>query len=178
MKEGIELPKQTIDALLNRASMFIVPISEGTNEHVEDFKLYGDDSKIIECHSKLQRGDNFFVQEEFAMDIVNYIHYLADYDNEYDRNQMDYHYGIIEASKMTEKQSRYKGIIVDVDVKRVQEIYGNYKAILMNTSDELGYIESQFKKWFNTQFKVKYEDNPCVFLYIVKEEKMKEGTNE
>ena len=205
---GIELSKQTIDALQKGASMFIVPVdfskrpdhkeynnfcskcgSTRSHIHLGDGKYkctyckteyYGQwkvfekgdgrfEDLVFQIPNVLKVDDEFFVQEDFTMWGSNVLYKL-------DGTASD---GFLEtvgitwqdASQMTQEQSRYNGVITEVEAKKAQEIYGNDKAVLMNTADELGYVEDDFKAWFNSQFDVKYEENPMVFL--CKSEKIK-----
>lgn len=97
MKKGIELPKETIDALLNGATKFVMPIKKTCNtckfniEDNNDFDYWNDcrnekseynyeaianipNKKCNEyepaqwfMNRKLQIGDEFYVQEEFCL---------------------------------------------------------------------------------------------------------------
>lgn len=75
--KGIELPKETIEALLNGANKFIVPCSI---KHTCDNFDIAEDREINTCKAcnkihgtPLQIGDKFYVQEEFRIGYWNSI---------------------------------------------------------------------------------------------------------
>ena len=168
---GIEKSKETIDALLNGASMMIEPIDSS-----DDFyRVQGDADGAIAAvftndtfWSKLKIGEGFFVQEEFTEVDANEIKARSQIPNNEQHN-----YDWQNVSQMQEHQSRYKGVVVDVEVKRVQDL----TVKTMRTFLGLSFHEADlhwekfledFIDWFNSQFDVRYEDNPYVFLYTVK----------
>ena len=143
----IELPKQTIEALLNDTSMFIEPIKgfigiKTSKEHEEEAK-----KSFIRIMSKLQIGGEFFIQEDFCEDAVE-IYYKNTSSLEC-ANNTDW----VSAKKMNARQSRYKGVVVDVEVNRVQDLV---------------LIDGMFIDYVNFLDNEVYEDNPYVFLYTVK----------
>ena len=166
MKKGIELPKQTIDALLNSASMFIEPIVhpcdyyssknqqsiriEPENDRWDKDRNYcireegggwQDFTKedfLKYVNAPLQVGDEFFIQEE----IIDFLHFGGGED-------------VTPASQMQEPQSRYKGVVIDVEIKRVGDM-------LMSDIGKCG-LEEEF---ILDEFP--YDNNTFVFLYTVK----------
>lgn len=148
----IELPKETIEALLNGASKFIVPIkSQGlTKLEVNEYHeltcsncghIADNTPKHICLHCEglmcyenapLQIGDEFYVQEEFIMgyaDVEEQLDYRVFYKNETpDLEWCDapedepYPAPFNEASQMTPEQSRIKGKITDVRVKNTNSL--------------------------------------------------------
>ena len=104
--------KQTQEALLNGATALIEPIDEW-NIHVYD------STNEVLCSevSLLQVGDEFYCQEvSHRMAYSQQVLYgkLESYD--------DFTYEV-PASEMQEHQSRFKGIVVSVEVKRVQGLW-------------------------------------------------------
>ena len=128
---------------------------------------------VFQIPNALKVDDEFFIQEDWNYCSIysGHIIYRASFDKNYHSKKLVDKMSWKDASEMRSSQSRYNGVITGVEAKKVQEIYGNDKAVLMNTADELGYVEDDFKAWFNSQFDVKYEENPYVFLY--KSEKIK-----
>lgn len=207
---GIELPKQTIDTLLNGASMIIVPIEDKNisiqldeGEFIQSAYNFecdwckGNDANCtdcyglgrrwdIDCESKkefvdkyypLQKGDEFFIQEEFKyvgckaenspMSTYRRIAY-SDHENYNDKGVATGKAKVIDASQMTQEQSRYKGIVVDVEVKRVQYLARIHLMKMKVPMYSAFSQETYLTMWLEKQG-IKYEDNPYILLYTVKE---------
>jgi hypothetical protein len=143
MQKGIELPKETIEALLNGASMFIVPIDDERIKglHCHGFSLgtlwFSNDknNKPLELANGFkhgvpilpprQIGDEFYAQEPYTCGKKGEnLHYEFDFANAnvFD-DWCDYCCTTnFEPCMMTHKQSRVKGKIVNAEVKKVQDI--------------------------------------------------------
>lgn len=142
----LNLPKESQEALLNGASMFIVPLSNGQ----QDFEEYC--INPIDIISKYQIGDEVYLQEEQSIEDDMIF-------NPYS-----------ESSELTESVIIYKGIITDIEIVKVQKVCGNDKASIMNKEDHLGYIEDIFEDWYNKQYgEGAYKRNDYVFLYTIEE---------
>ena len=161
MKKGIELPKETIDALLGGANMFIMPVH---SDFVENLIDPNKSEYFMDKYCQLQVGDEFYVQEDFATFMFNPIRYKNDSTNPCSVWE--------EASLMTEELSRVKGKIVKIEVKRVQDI--NYQEEFnMGRKFEqdktyIGCNSDYYKNKLGVD--IKYEDNPYVFLYTMEKE--------
>lgn len=118
--KGIEFTQSQIKALENGATCFIFPICNDTNEHLQEYIIYKDDTKLIECHAPIQKGEKFFVQEHYFKNGTE-IHYVIECEKD-TILQADYHVGIIPASQMTYEQSRLKEECVDVRIVRPSQI--------------------------------------------------------
>lgn len=165
--KGIELTPSQIKAVENGATalMFPIPFPMEYIEETNEFQAVIDNCGVFRHTfgevTPLQKGDKFFVQEEFSVLL---------YDN-----------GLISgspfapclpltrpASEMTYEQSRFKDLeCVNVRVVRVQEItYPLWGNIFGRTPD---FIDNEDIKFYNHQMKEQginrtYEDNDYVFL--------------
>lgn len=157
----LNLPKLSQEALLNGANMFLMPCNNELLDY--DCEDFIETSKLLTLkESPYQIGDEVYLQEEFAYDGLN----MLTYKNEWNNTKWEW----FNTSEMKEHQSRYKGVITNIKVVRVQDIIGNNKAILMNRKDHLGYIEDIFEDWYNKQYNESaYERNDYVFLYTIEE---------
>jgi hypothetical protein len=145
----LNLPKESQEALINGASMFIVPLSSGQ----QNFEEYMIDP--IDIISRYQIGDEVYINEPYGFD-KNFNLIYEDDSAWFKVN----HY-----SDMRPYQSRYKATIKDVKVVRVYDLFRfGYSALLGAWSK----TEEDFKDWYNKQYG-NYEDNPYVFVYEVKE---------
>lgn len=165
---------ETVQALLKGATKFIIPLSNtaAVNLTFEQGEYCASEIKgllkeIVNHYSTLQIEDEFYLQEEFQ-DMLGEIHY--------GKTLASHHSKFIDASKMTPEQSRYKGKIAKVEVKRVQEInddtnqimglYG-IEDVVFDEDDRYEQIAT-FKYWYNTQYPEQpYEQNPYVFIYTI-----------
>jgi len=147
----VKLPKQTIDALLDGATIFYIPIELSgfsqavgmTKEDIDDvvikqdgtFSIYFKSGDSQTTKFQLQIGDNFFIQEDFLtysnkscltynpkLELSEGIKYRNDaLDNGVDY-PFDLDYVWKDASQMTLNQSRYKGTVVDIKFKNAKDI--------------------------------------------------------
>ena len=169
MNIGIESTKQTIDSLLNGASVFIDVVNakiEESNISQTSFPFCDMTSgkivmktkfEIIRHYSELQVGDEFFIKEEFVNEYGHEEDYIK-YKNEC-RNSSPLVYWI-PASEMTQEQSRYKGVVIGIEIKRRD-------CILTKEALLLGF-KSEDRESPTDIITNKYPDNPYVFLYTVK----------
>lgn len=154
--KAIELTQTQIKAIENGASMVMVPIDvELDDEYLENFR-----NVFIKFHSPIQKGDKFFIQEDFVM-IVNDICEVKQL-----------------ASQMTYEQSRFKDLeCVDVRVVRIDDIsFGDWACILGGNNKQLVVPTIYMARdYYNQQMKEQninrtYEDNDYVFLVEFKYE--------
>lgn len=199
--KGIEFNKQQLEAYKNGATMFLVPITEILDnglsyvnieirqpskpyiyaEHEDSVRkktLKQPLNKFIEQEAPLQKGDEFFIQEEFIQGFEDFEEQKEDEFKTWYKVDNDLHEWIefeeegvisppwIEASQMQEHQARFKDVVLDVEAKRVQDIFGNEKAIIMGKEDELGYIEDKWLDWLKEQDI--NQEGTYVFIYTVK----------
>ena len=224
---GIQSTKQTIDALLNGASMFIVPIYDKNISIQSDESEFlhsaynfecdwckGKDTNCTDCHgfgrrwdidceskqefisnySKLQIGDEFFIREDFIEKDISESNYFYSVEPEYEqayRNDYsieDKYLNALhpkedelletvdwqDASEMTEEQSRYKGVVVDIEVKKFGDIRTAREmqsTLGTNCISKSGHvcIEDVDKMILGMKSMIQNsKDNPYVFLYTVK----------
>ena len=166
---GIELPKQTINALQKGASMFIVPVPSNIivdeiREDMISYSTYMDGEEeswtndgveeFIQEFSKLQIDHEFFNQEEFYYGKGTHSDVITYSPDKYDKQLLRDR--VIDASQMSQEQSRYKGIVVDAEVKRVGDM-------LISDVNKCG-LEEEF---IFDEFP--HKDNQYVFLYKIKE---------
>jgi len=127
MKKGIEFTSSQVKAFENGATMFMIPISKDTQAWLKNRDL-----AFIEVFAPIQKGDEFFIKEEFAelledVDDIDseMIYYRAEGEIE---DCVDTDYEPIDtpwkpASQMQEHQSRHKNIkCIDVRVARVGDL--------------------------------------------------------
>lgn len=151
--KAVELTQSQIKALEGGASMLILPI---VGISIKNYKVL-DVKSFIYDWCLLQKGDKFFIQEDFVM-IVNDICEVKQL-----------------ASQMTYEQSRFKDLeCVNVRVVKVQnieyetsfKIRGIKKSTFWSDCEnEIGMLED----FYNQQMKEQninrtYEDNDYVFL--------------
>jgi len=204
----IQLPQQTIEALLKGASMFLFPIDEDieiTDILNDGLDLYysinhtptiTSPSVFIENFLPLQVDDEFWVAEEW-LSIKERI-YTKSEAKLIPKEYLDVHYNRlnwIPASEMTEVQSRLKGKVVGIQLKRVDEItkedckkLGQYAEFTTWSSNGGEYppppaqdyaytfdgkvgssdYKNNLKQWLNQQYgEGFYENNPYIPLYAV-----------
>lgn len=172
MRKGIELPKETINALLSGASMFVVPFkkeafnkSEKDNEKLYEsyvHRLQYGQKHFIQDYSRLQISNSFYVQEEFCLTPKSkYCNIILKNDCGAKFIQAGTNIDWCEASKMTYKQSRLKDlVVVDIKIKKVQELSVQEKQnICIIERNEV----ISFADWIKKQ-NINYDDNPYVFL--------------
>ena len=148
----LNLPKESQEALLNGASMFIIPCKliktpmTRKGKHL-GFITYNEESKY-------KIGDEVYIQEE--QDIED--------------DMLFNPYG--ESTELTENVIIYKATIKDVKVVRVHELSDSILVSLdKDLMNSLVYMESKglkhdFRIWYNEQYG-NYNENPYVFLYGV-----------
>jgi hypothetical protein len=172
--KGIELTQSQIKAYENGATMFLFPITTGTeylkrwdnnttisNKMIQDF--------IRDC-SPIKKGDkDIFVKEDFRINGYIDIEYFADYS---EKEKSAYNHQRKLASQMTKKQSRYFfSECIDVRVVRVQKVsFGECTCLLGGTNHNLVIPTIEIaSNFYNQQMQEQginrtYEDNDYVFL--------------
>ena len=142
----LNLPKESQEALLNGASMFIIPINEGTFfiERWNHNTILGNkmiDNFISDC-SPYKIGDKVYLQEYTEMSREGYY----------------------KSEEVKPSQCGYKAIIKDVKVIRVKDFDSLDMGEITATGGRL--FSKPFLEWYNKQYK-NYDENPYVFLYEV-----------
>ena len=171
-KIGIELPKQTIDALLNGANMFIIPINNDNQIWLHDSKC-----KYFEEILPLQAGDEFYVQEDIKICNECCERMSHEYRDCYCSQ------GKIIDAKTTYKQSIVKSNIVNVKIKRIQDININKdftikvkkyfeKFTYHCTTEPINFKRHRAFKEYLKEIEIDYNKNPYIILYTIK---IKEG---
>jgi hypothetical protein len=194
--KNLNLPKESQEALLNGASMFIESYkfktirnwngTENKNPKVlydnnnmpygcELVDIYTDETSectdytFIETPS-YQIGEEVYLQEEF----INQMGRIVYSDTrEFSCSGVE----LIEtASEMEEYQSRWKGVIKNVNVVKIEEITAvqidkilNLKSINKTggiTIENYAELIDIFKDWYNKQYG-NYDKNPYMFLYEI-----------
>ena len=189
----LNLPRESQEALLNDASMFLIPFNEYelfnldeefhnintiyiTNNNIYGYGTSYTDGEFeneweIELNTPYKIGDKVYLQEDFFFsnsELIDYeyIEYCLEHTDT-DIDILDEEGSLLNASQMQENQSRYKAIIKDIKVIRVQEIdideWYNLSNIAWGTN-----IWLSIKNWYNEQYGEKeYSKNPYVFLYEI-----------
>lgn len=182
---GIELPKQTIDAILNGASMFIVPIDFSLRPKHREYNHFcikcdsyrahihlGDGKyKCTYCRREYYSNWKMFEKGDGAFeDLVYQIPGTLKVDDEFFIQSTEY----AEPFNLDNKNKsvfRRKVVIVDVEIKAMQDITFKEKEILTNCNDESKVLCQDehdegviwlFGKLYN------YHQKQYVFLYTVK----------
>ena len=147
--KSLNIPKESQDALLNGASMFIIPLSSGQ----QNFEEYLIDP--IDIISKYKIGDEVYFEtaKEF----------ICDYCKGKNSNCTDC-YG---TGKVLDVDKQFKATIKDVKVVRLHDLFSIGASALLGAWSK---TEEDLKDWYNKQYG-NYEENPYVFLYEVKETK-------
>ena len=156
----LNLPKESQEALLKGASMFLIPIMPIDLKHNEMlnhilFKSGALHTNNAIRYSLYQIGDEVYLKHDkkVTWDFVLWRDIKAEY--------------------MTEEDSDFKATIKDVKVVKVMdtektENYDDYSRFLHNI---LGlkrgaYSQVVFANWYNKQYG-NYDENPYVFLYEI-----------
>ncbi len=173
--KGIELSKESYNALLNGASKFIIPITDenicisqtGSPNYIfwtaynfECNNCKGKDPQCTDCYGKGKVQDLDCESEE-------------EFIKKYSSLQVEDEF----------EQSRFKGEITRVEVKKIQDLgFVDYHMFGMKwgpgcawfntdtvfTDGEYEYYDLEcFKDWLEKQ-NVDYNQNPYVFLYTIK----------
>ena len=139
----IQLNNHQLEALKNGASTFTIPIDGIVEEaYMVKPKMYK--AQLIKNRSQLQVGDKFYVQEAI-IDPTGQMPSLP-------------------ASEMTYEESRFKGEVVSLEVKQIQNLFSIDKFNLGIKVDET------VRSWYNEQYgENAYEDNPYIYLTTHKE---------
>lgn len=182
--KGIVFIKEMLDARDNGATMFIVPIErKKLLESLEYFNnFYSDDKGMlkeiyetaIKNDSLVQKGDEFFIQEEFAelledIDDIGSEKIYYRFDGEIN-DCMDSDYEAIDtpwkdASQMQEHQARHKDVCLGIEVKRTWDItHEDFKAM---GYDVINKPISSVRNFYREQG-LDIEDNSYVFLVTYK----------
>lgn len=166
--KGIEFTQSQIKALENGATLFIFAIHNQELYRCAKYK-----EEFIKNYSPIQKGEKFFVQEEFVYhfdpmtQICGDIYYKAE--------EPDIMSVWKQASQMPYEHSRFKDLeCVDVRVVRVHDI--DLAKNLHKLKFELeatGGLSYSFQKTYNQQMEEQninrtYEDNDYVFLVEIK----------
>ena len=152
----LNLPKESKEALLNGASMFLIPC-EATLKQLFNclidfiFSTLGEDYDIKKI-SPYQIGDEVYFEtaKEF----------ICDYCKGKNSNCTDC-YG---TGRVFDVDKQYKATIKDVKVVRLHDL--NTQDVVSIMSNPNMFLED----WYNKQYG-NYEENPYVFLYEVEETK-------
>lgn len=143
--KGIVFTKEQIEARKNGATMFMVPIGVKADKIEEAIKSFGKENLINSAlrEAPLQKGDEFFIQEDFTEDEIllggNEILYKNDFmprdfknsaigyglTTDYMKERVLKRCNWNDATQMQEHQSRHKDICLDIEVKRAGDIFMN-----------------------------------------------------
>lgn len=159
----LNLPQLSQEALLNGASMFLIPISRELIENKvgKVIALEERDNKTFVL--KYEKSKNSYSSFDVCYDIEFFSPYQIG-DGVYFKYEKNWIDGLPDG-----KSYYYNTTIKDVKVVRVQDI---------DYSDKFGFTEFDVTRfgyvgnWYNKQYG-NYEDNPYVFLYEVKKWKNK-----
>lgn len=177
--KGIYFTDEMITAYQQGATMFIVPIDKKHSIKIEDCESIED---FISKYAPLQKGDDFFIQEEFWA-----FGYWTDSGSEYPEEpwfEFSKHsikepenikeekkgylttsrWEKLEASEMQEHQARFKDVVLDVEVIKLQDISHDISLKIHNVNIRPKY---HLKYWLKKQG-ITYEQNPYGFVYIAK----------
>jgi len=182
MMEDIEINQHQAKAFSNNADMLLLPIDSKAIQSSDIHKTVGVEKSILPF-LPLQEGDEVYFQEEFRNNEYGDIEYKASkfttpVASHLNANQWE------PASEMTYEQSRFKGTVVSVEVKRVQELTDDYisrtNSDYCNDCGGLDYCNNfnenkvcgmadGFKDWLNSQHgKGFYEKSPYIALVKLK----------
>lgn len=197
---GIELPKETINALLNGVDKIMIPIKqELCIDSIENYINWDNEDVAIENYSPLQINGEFYVQEPFFClkdgVKINSIERKIAYQD--DKGSISYEgkVQIVEQLKldfenpifMTYEQSRLKDLIpTDIQIKRVQDINVNKdfstkdkkyfeKFTYHCTTEPINFKRHRGFKEYLKRININYDDNPYVFLYSVSKKDSKKS---
>lgn len=146
----LNLPKESQEALLNGASIFLVPIVYSElilkNSKVYKPNWTGNDYGEIEIKSPYQIGDKVYLQEYVEMSREGYY----------------------ESEEIKPSQCGYKIIIKDIKIIRVQDLDVNdvINLRIECNGENWKIFYDDIEKWYNKQYK-NYDENPYIFLYEV-----------
>ena len=138
----INLPKESQEALLNGASMFLVPIPKEyqNNKFMKEFWTKG----ALIAGNPYQKGDEVYLQEEQSLEDDMVFNPYSGY------------------AETTEVVTICKATITDVKVVRLYDLITQDVVSIMSNPNMF------FKDWYSKQYG-NYKDNPYVFLYEVEE---------
>ncbi|WP_428739453.1 hypothetical protein [Sulfurimonas sp.] len=173
MKQPLQLNKHRIQALLNGASMLIMPIElprgYSTTGNIYDnlLEIYPSDYPMYIYGLKLplQIGQTYFVQEEFIEEGDAIYYKLTHKTNEFGDSWEP-------ASQMQEHQSRIPSLIpLEIEGKRVHDISEEELLLIIGGKAKALAIMAKFsyEDWLGKQ-KINHKENPCVFTIKVKTE--------
>ena len=160
---------QQLEALANGAVKLWMPLkgvrSTDKLQHMTTVlaTFIDEEGNLVVKDVPLQPGESYFVQEEFIEDPSQII-YKANFSKS-NQDLEDWQ----PADQMIEAQSQYKLTVTDVEVKSVQDNYGNDKAELAGQSDNwLGYVDDKFEQRHDSQYSNQpYSSNPTGFLVTI-----------
>jgi len=165
---------QQLEAITNGATKLWIPakhdIANVSTDTITFLTLANEEqtwnlSEYLAVFSPLQPGESYFVQEEFSDLMKDSIWYKRVIDKVPEVSCKLWK----PADQMTEAQSQYKLTVTDVEVKSVQDNYGNDKAELAGQSDNwLGYADDKFEQWYDSQYPNQpYSSSPTGFLITI-----------
>ena len=180
---GIVPNRLTADALINRASGFLVvledPIIPIINEIDKEYDViryeYKSDRHVsvrsyeefFKEWAPVQLGQEFFIQEEFIR--VSNLDKL-EIRTRRDISEDEHKYIWLPASDMSYNESQFKSKPISLEIKQVQELDSNdWSNLMLTTESKWLPYHDEFIEWFNTESNIKYEDNPFVFVYELEE---------
>lgn len=189
--KSIVFNKQQLEAYKNGATMFLVPVDKEIYSIQGNFiEFQGVDGasdvdsveEFINHASDIQKNENFFIQEEFTLDEILLGGEEILYKNDFlprDFKSSAIGYGLTtdkmkerilkrcswqEASQMQEHQARFKDIVLDAEVKRVQDICNSTAVKIHNINIRPKY---HLEYWLKKQG-IDYDENPYIFLYTIR----------
>ncbi len=180
--KAIQFTKEQIEARENGASKFIVPIDETIKEGYifQGYSSRADeiikanfwnesirDIQFIEL--PLQKGDEFFIQEEFwELSNKGYNkNFVKDKKIIYksDKSEKSKRTLWLDASQMQEHQSRHKDTCLGIEVKRVQDLTLEECEKVCNYKDYRACYNLLQADWDGVHIEI---DNPYIFLITYK----------
>jgi len=159
---------ETKEALLNGASMFIVPIEYDYSEY--DYNDSFNVAKTInELHESLPKGimtdcENFGMTFGCREDCPVFRRGKCEFQYSENLNMTISEYSLYQINQKLTIDNKGIGTIKSVKVVRVNDICGEQYKNIMNT--EFIEIIDRFINWYNKQYN-NYDQNTYVFLYEV-----------
>ena len=142
----LNIPKESQEALLNGASMFLMPIDDEIFEKGWSKYQFLQDYRLKEF-APYQIGDEVYLQEDNRCPKCNVFY----------NNKMR----LSEHIEQCDKNYKYKATIKDIKVVRVHDLFSLGTSALLGAWSK---TEEDFKDWYNKQYG-NYEDNPLQLAY-------------
>jgi hypothetical protein len=156
----IQLPKQTIEAILNGAEYILLPIKgelfhealkntylqQGRTDEVK--LIVKNHNTFVDMCRQIQPNESYYIQEEF-LDIIKGVTTAIIYKQEHEQSTDEKEIRFDESSKMTPEQSRIHFACESVEIKRLQELKNKE---LLN----LGFSEYKTYEDFRYEFSPTY----------------------